>query len=76
MVNRYKLYQYSFNKIQDTKHVEFLRPMMVHFKKDQGTYWDFATEIVNAKPNLSCTLTIIHDINQVIKNGLASIFRV
>ena len=52
MVNRYELYQYSFNrKGQDTKHPEFPGLMMVPFTKDQGTYRRLATETVTAKPN-------------------------
>ena len=69
MVNRQRLYQYSFNK-----HPEFPGPMMVHFTKDQGTYWRLATEIVTAKPTLSDISMIGHDMDQAIKNGLTSIF--
>ena len=33
----------TLTKTQDTKHPEFPRPMMVHFTKDQGTYWHLPT---------------------------------
>ena len=48
--------------------------MMVHFTKDQGTYWRLATEMFTAKPKLSNTSMIGHDMEQAIKNGLTGIF--
>ena len=48
--------------------------MMMHFKKDQGTYRRRATKIVTAKTNLSNTSMIGHDMDQAIKNGLTITF--
>ena len=64
----------TLTKTQDTKHPEFPRPMMVHFTKDQGTYWHLPTEIFTAKPNLSIISIIDHDMDLAIKNRLTSIF--
>ena len=47
---------------------------MVHFMKDQGKYRRLVTEIVTAKPNLSNIWMIGNDMDQTIKNGLATIF--
>ena len=61
-------------KTQDTKHLEFPGPMMVHFTKGKRTYRRLATEIVTAKPNLSNISMIVDDMDQAIKHGLTSIF--
>ena len=61
-------------KTQDTKHPEFPESMMVHFTKDQGTYWRLTTEIVTAKPKLCNFSLTCHDMGQPIKNVLTSIF--
>ena len=48
--------------------------MMMHFKKDQGTYRRRATKKVTAKTNLSNVSMIEHDMDQAIKNGRTIIF--
>ena len=48
--------------------------MMMHFKKDQGTYQRRPTKIVTTKTNLSNISMIGHDMDQSIKNGLTIIF--
>ena len=64
----------ALTKTQGTKGPEFRGHMMMHFRKDQGTYRRRATKIVTAKTNLSNISMIGHDMDQAIKNGLTIIF--
>ena len=64
----------TLRKTQGTKGPKFRGHMMMHFRKDQGTYRRRATKIVTAKTNLSNISMIGHDMDQAIKNGLTIIF--
>ena len=64
----------ALTKTQGTKGPAFCRHMMMHFKKDQGTYRRRATKIVTGKTNLSNISMIGHDVDQAIKNGLTITF--
>ena len=73
MVNRYKLYQYSFNKNISRRTSWILWAYDDVFKKDQETYQCRATEIDTDKPNLSNISIISHDMDHAIENGLTII---
>ena len=73
----------TLRKTQGTKGPKFRGHMMMHFRKDQGTYRRRATKIVTVKTNL-CNIygsyvdhiidhSWIHDMDQAIKNGLTII---
>ena len=53
----------ALTKTQGTKGPEFRGHMMMHFRKDQGTYRRRATKIVTAKTNLSNISMIVHDMD-------------